>query len=101
MAESRKHGDGGAVLFSGDGTPDPGNRYLPGYRSVLLLALFRKRSNVTQDALGVLFDVDQSTVCRYLQFADSVLNRFNGAVTFLLRCAGTSSLQIPYWQRFC
>ena len=42
--------------------------------SVILLALFRKRSNVTQDALGVLFDViDQSTVCRYLQFADSVL----------------------------
>ncbi len=37
------------------------------------MALFCKRSNVTQDALGVLFDIDQSTVCRYLKFADSVL----------------------------
>ena len=70
-AESRRHGD--APLFSEDCTSDPGNRCLPGRRSVLLLALFRKRSNVTQEALGVLFDVDQSTVCRYLQFADSVL----------------------------
>ncbi len=80
VAESKKHhgeggggGGGGAPLFSEDGTPDPGNRCLPGRRSVLLLALFRKRSNVTQDALGVLFDADQSTVCRYLRFADSVL----------------------------
>ncbi len=69
-AESKNDG---APLFSEDGTPDPGNCYLPGRRSVLLLALFCKRPNVTQDTLGVLFDADQSTVCRYLRFADSVL----------------------------
>ncbi len=72
VAESKRHNKD-APLFSEDETPDPGNRCLPGRRSVLLMALFRKRSNVTQDALGVLFDVDQSTVCRYLKFADSVL----------------------------
>ena len=71
VKESRKHGE--APLFSEDCTPDPGNRCLLDRRSVLLLALFRKRSNVTQDALGVIFGTDQSTVCRYLQFADSVL----------------------------
>ena len=71
-AESKRHNKD-APLFSEDETPDPGNRCLLDRRSVLLLALFRKRSNVTQDALGVLFDVDQSTVCRYLRFADSVL----------------------------
>ncbi len=72
VVESKRHNKD-APLFSEDGTPDPGNRCLPGRRSVLLMALFRRRSNVTQDALGVLFDVDQSTVCRYLRFADSVL----------------------------
>ncbi len=53
VAESKKHNKD-APLFSEDETPDPGNRCLPGRRFVLLLALFRKRSNVTQDALGAV-----------------------------------------------
>ena len=62
-----------APLFAEDGKPDPGNRCILDRRHVLLLALVRKRSGMTQAALGILFDVDQSTVCRYLRFADSVL----------------------------
>ena len=71
VAESKKQDD--EPLFSEDDLPNAGNRCLLDRMSVLLLALFRKRSNTTQDALGVLFGTDQSTICRYLQFADSVL----------------------------
>ena len=55
--------------------PDPGNRCLLERRSVLLLALMRKRAGMTQDMLGVLFDVDQFTVSRYLKFADIILDK--------------------------
>ena len=71
VTESKKQDD--EPLFSEDNLSNAGNRCLLDRMSVLFLALFRKRSNTTQDALGVLFGTDQSTVCRYLQFTDSVL----------------------------
>lgn len=71
--EKESHSD--APLFAEDEIPDPGNRCLLDRRSVLLLALIRKRVGLTQDGLGVLFDVDQSTVSRYLKFADMILDK--------------------------
>ncbi len=67
--------DKNAPLFAEDEIPDPGNRCLLDRRSAMLLALFHKRTNLTQDALSVLFGIDQATISRYLRFANVILNQ--------------------------
>jgi len=71
IEQSQKHP--GRPLFSEDGSDEPGNRCKLPYRHVVLMALMRKRGNTIQEQLAVFFGIDQSTVCRYLRFADSVL----------------------------
>ena len=56
-------------LFSEDQNENPGNRCMLDKESVFLLGLIESRSNEQQAKLGVWFDVDQSTVSRYLKFA--------------------------------
>ena len=52
---------------------EPGNRCALHPAYVLLLDLVRKYRNICQDALGVMFGVDQSAVCRYIRVADRML----------------------------
>ena len=52
---------------------DPGNRCKMRLRHVLLLALVRKKDNLTQGTLQAIFGVDQTTVCRYLKAMDRIL----------------------------
>ena len=62
-------------LFRGDGQSagDRGNRCKLYPRHVLLLALCRYYTGLTEDALGTWFGVDQSTVSRYLDLAAHIL----------------------------
>ena len=64
-----------APLFAEDEKSKPGNRCLLGRREVLYLALVRKRHNMRQKALAVMFGINQSTVSRYLEFADKILEK--------------------------
>ena len=52
---------------------DPGSRCKLRLRHVLLLALVRKKDNLTQGTLQAIFGVDQTTVCRYLKAMDRIL----------------------------
>jgi len=70
IEQSKKHP--GRPLFSEDGSDDPGNRCKLPYRHVVLMAIMRKRGNTIQEQPAVFFGIDQGTVSRYLQFADSV-----------------------------
>ena len=62
-------------LFRGDRSSagDRGNRCKLYPRHVLLLALCRYYTGLTEDALGTWFGVDQSTVSRYLDLAAYIL----------------------------
>ena len=62
-------------LFRGDrqSAGDRGNRCKLYPRHVLLLALCRYYTGLTEDALGTWFGVDQSTVSRYLDLAADIL----------------------------
>ena len=62
-----------APLFADDDRPDPGNRCVLSRKQVLLLTMTRKRRGNVQVQLATMFGVDQATVCRYLQFADPIL----------------------------
>jgi len=70
IEQSKKHP--GRPLFSEDDSDDPGNRCKLPYRHVVLMALMRKRGATIQEQLAVFFGIDQSTVCRYLRFADLI-----------------------------
>ena len=52
---------------------DPGNRCSLYPRHALLMYLLRLKDNPTQGTLEAFFGVDQSTVCRYLQFCGKML----------------------------
>ena len=52
---------------------DPGNRCKLRLRHALLMALVRKKDNLTQGTLQALFGVDQTSVCRYLKVMDRIL----------------------------
>ena len=52
---------------------DAGNRCHLDPILALLLGLIRKKGNPTQMFLQMLFGVDQTTVCRYLQLTDKIL----------------------------
>ncbi len=62
-------------LFRGDSRSagDQGNRCKLYPRHVLLLALCRYYTGLTEDALGAWFGVDQSTISRYLDLAAYIL----------------------------
>ena len=59
-------------LFSDD-MVRRGNRCKLHIRHVLLLALMSERLGITQDGFSSIFDVDQSTISRYLEFAKTIL----------------------------
>ncbi len=59
-------------LFSEDDDDGPGNRCRLSYRHALLLGLMRKCRNLIQEQLAVFFGMNQSTVCRYLKFSDTI-----------------------------
>ena len=52
---------------------DPGNRCSLYPRHALLMYLLRLKDNPTQGTLEAFFGIDQSTVCRYLQFCNEML----------------------------
>ena len=52
---------------------DPGNRCSLYPRHALLMYLLRLKDNPTQGTLEAFFGIDQSTVCRYLQFCGKML----------------------------
>ena len=52
---------------------DPGNRCSLYPRYALLMYLLRLKDNPTQGTLEAFFGIDQSTVCRYLQFCGKML----------------------------
>ena len=59
-------------LFIGD--PKRGeNRCNLKKRQALMLGLIIKRHGLIQEFLSVLFDIDQSILCRYIQLADPIL----------------------------
>ena len=62
-------------LFEEDSrsSADSGNRCRLYIHHVLFLILIRIRGNPTQGQIGAQFDVDQSIVSRYLQFAKEIL----------------------------
>ncbi len=62
-----------APLFSEDNYADPGNRCILDYQNVLFMALMRKRHGTKQEILAMIFSVDQSTVSRYIDFANKIL----------------------------
>ena len=52
---------------------DPGNRCSLYPRHALLMYLLRLKDNPTQGTIEAFFGIDQSTVCRYLQFCNEML----------------------------
>ena len=66
---AKKHSD--APLFSDD-MVYRGNR-CNHMRHVLLLALMSEKLGITRDGFSSIFDVDQSTISRYLEFAKTIL----------------------------
>ena len=64
-----------APMFRNDErrSDDPGNRCSLHPRHALLMALLRFKDNPTQGTLEAFFGIDQSTVCRYLQFCNKML----------------------------
>ena len=52
---------------------DLGSRYSLYPRHTLLMCLLRLKDNPTQGILEAFFGIDQSTVCRYLQFCSRML----------------------------
>ena len=52
---------------------DPGNRCSLYPRHALLMCLLRLKDNPTQGTLEAFFGIDQSNVCRYLQFCNRML----------------------------
>ena len=52
---------------------DPGNRCALEPEYALLLALMRKKTNLSQEVLAGLFGVDQSNISRYLKTLDRIL----------------------------
>ncbi len=70
MDAAKKYPD--APLFSSDKIRR-GNRCKLHIRHVLLLVLMSERLGITQDGFSTLFNVDQSTISRYLEFAKVIL----------------------------
>ncbi len=70
IRQARKHPE--LPLFSEDGDEVPGNRCKLPYRYAILLSLMRKTGAPTQEQLAAFFGIDQSTVCRYLRFANTI-----------------------------
>ena len=72
-------------LFRGDGlrASDPGNRCKLYPRHVLLLALIRYYTGMTEGALQPWFGVDQSGVSKYLGLAADILERIVVSPKFL------------------
>ena len=64
-----------APMFRSDEkrSDDPGNRCNLYPRHALLMYLLRLKDNPTQGTLEAFFGIDQSTVCRYLQFCGKML----------------------------
>ena len=64
-----------ASMFRSDKkrSDDPGNRCSLYPRHALLMYLLRLKDNPTQGTLEAFFGIDQSTVCRYLQFCNEML----------------------------
>ena len=64
-----------APIFRSDEkrSDDPGNRCSLYPRHALLMYLLRLKDNPTQGTLEAFFGIDQSTVCRYLQFCGKML----------------------------
>ena len=64
-----------APMFRSDKkrSDDPGNRCSLYPRHALLMYLLRLKDNPTQGTFEAFFGIDQSTVCRYLQFCDKML----------------------------
>ena len=64
-----------APIFRSDEkrSDDPGNRCNLYPRHALLMYLLRLKDNPTQGTLEAFFGIDQSTVCRYLQFCGKML----------------------------
>lgn len=60
-------------LFAEDDKPDSGNRCLLTRKEVLLLVLMYFKSGATQEHLSIIFEIDQSTVCRYIHFSMPIL----------------------------
>ena len=54
---------------------DPGNRCSLYPRHALLMCLLRLKDNPTQGTLEAFFGIDQSNVCRYLQFCNRMLEK--------------------------
>ena len=72
-------------LFRGDGlrASDPGNRCKLYPRHILLLALIRYYTGMTEGALQPWFGVDQSGVSKYLNLAADILERIVVSPKFL------------------